>query len=204
LTFAITTAGESENCFAHTKHVLATKILTGVFNDDTTFVAVYELDKADDFRNEACWPKANPNLGVSIQPEALRKIIAEAEQDPSGQTAFQRYHCNRWVSFKSGRSIPAAKWDACRGLDALPDLSPMDLRRKVLDDSWQERAWAGLDLGLISDMTAYVLLFPRPRINGIVFDNPTVVPYFWLPEAGLAEKEKKWACPCNRGCATVG
>jgi phage terminase large subunit-like protein len=195
LTVAVTTAGESENCFAHTKHVLATKILTGVFDDDTTFVAVYQLDPEDDFRDPGNWIKANPNLGVSLQPEALRKILAEAEEDPSGQTAFMRYHCNRWVSFKAGRSIPAAKWDKCRGMEAFPDLSPMELRKKLLEDSWQEPCWAGIDVGLISDMTCYCLLFMRPRIEGIVFENPTIIPYYWMPEAGIQEKERAWGVP---------
>ena len=191
LTFAITTAGESENCFAHNKHALATKILTGVFNDDSTFVAIYQLDPDDDFRDERNWPKANPNLGVSLQPEALRKIIAEAEADPSGQTAFQRYHCNRWVSFKSGRSIPAAKWEACRGADYLPaEMTPLDLRKQFLEDNYLEKCWGGLDLGLISDLSCYVLLFP-------LSDRVAIIPFFWMPEFALFEKEKSWEVPLS-------
>jgi len=156
---------------------------------------VYELDKEDDFSNPDLWVKANPNLGISLQAPALRKILAEAEEDPSGQTAFQRYHCNRWVSFKVGRSIPAAKWDRCRGMEMFPDLSPLDLRKKFLEYNTQEKCWGGLDLGLISDMTCYALFFPRPRVKGIIFENPTIVPFFWIPEAGLAEKERKWGVP---------
>jgi phage terminase large subunit-like protein len=191
LTFAITTAGESENCFAYNKHSLATKILTGVFDDPSTFVAIYELDRDDDFRDESNWIKANPNLGVSLQPEALRKILAEAEADPSGQTAFQRYHCNRWVSFKSGRSIPAAKWEKCKGADYLPaEMTPLDLRRQFLEDNYHEKCWGGLDLGLISDLSSYVLLFP-------LSDRVAVVPYFWMPEFALFEKEKSWEVPLS-------
>jgi phage terminase large subunit-like protein len=191
LTFAITTAGESENCFAHNKHALATKILTGVFNDDSTFVAIYQLDPDDDYRNERNWVKANPNLGISLQPEALRKILAEAEADPSGQTAFQRYHANRWVSFKSGRSIPAAKWEACRGADYLPaEMTPLDLRKQFLEDNYLEKCWGGLDLGLISDLSCYVLLFP-------LSDHVTIIPYFWMPEFALFEKEKSWEVPLS-------
>ena len=191
LTFAITTAGESETCFAYNKHSLATKILTGVFDDPTTFVAVYELDKDDDFRDERNWPKANPNLGVSLQPEALRKILAEAEADPSGQTAFERYHANRWVSFKQGRSIPAQKWERCRGADYLPaEMTPLELRKQFLEDNYSEKCWGGLDLGLISDLSAYVLLFP-------LSDHVTIVPYFWMPEHALFEKEKAWEVPLS-------
>src|SRR5258708_16789336 len=71
----------------------------------------------------------------------------------------------------------------------------MDLRRKFLEDSANEKCWGGLDLGLIDDWTCYVLFFPRPRIEGIIFDNPTIVPYFWIPEANLPEKERRWGVP---------
>jgi phage terminase large subunit-like protein len=187
LTFAITTAGESENCFAYTKTVLGRKILEGVFIDDTTFVAIYEIDKEDDFHDETCWPKANPNLGVSIQPNALRKILAEVAQDPSGQTAFLRYHCNRWVSWRAGRSIPVAKWDRCRGMD-LPNTSPLELRRIFLEEHADKNCWGGFDYGEMSDLAAYVLLFKTP-------EAVTCVPYFWMPEHGLIDKEKAWGVP---------
>jgi phage terminase large subunit-like protein len=197
LVFSITTAGESENCFAFNKHSLATKILTGVFDDQSTFVAVYELDRDDDFRDEACWIKANPNLGVSLQAEALRKILLEAEQDPSGQVAFQRYHCNRWVSFKSGRSIPAVKWDQCKGMEMRPGASPMELRREFLEHNYNENCFGGVDLGLISDLSAYILLFPKGLIDGEAHDKVVAVPYFWMPEAGLLEKERQWQVPLS-------
>jgi phage terminase large subunit-like protein len=194
LVFGITTAGESENCFAFNKHSLAVKILNGVFDDPTTFVAVFQLDPEDDFKEEKNWPKANPNLGISIQPEALRKIFAEAEQDPSGQVAFQRYICNRWVSFKEGRSIPSDKWDRCRGADYLPDnMNPQELRSQFLSDNFFEKCWGGLDLSFgagLGDMTCYVLLFPMG-------DHVTVINYCWLPEFGLLDKERAWGVPLS-------
>lgn len=191
LVFAITTAGESETCFAYGKNALATKILHGVLNDDTTFAAIYQLDSEDDFRDESCWLKANPNLGVSLHPAALRKILAEAVADPSGQSAFERYHANRWVSFKQGRSIPVQKWEACRGADYLPaEMKPFELRRQFLEDNFTDKCWGGLDLGLISDLSCYVLLFP-------LSDHVTIVPFFWMPEHGLLEKERAWEVPLS-------
>ncbi len=115
LIFAITTAGENKNTFAGSKYALAEKILTGVFDEDSTFVLIYELDKDDNFAEEACWPKANPNLGVSLQASALRKILAEALEDPSGQAAWERNHANRWVTFRQGRSIPERQMGSVPG-----------------------------------------------------------------------------------------
>lgn len=188
LTFAITTAGESENCFAHNKHELAKKILTGTFPDDTTFVAVFQLDDGDDFKDEGCWPKANPCIGVTVQPEALRKILAEAIEDPSGQNAFQRYHCNRWVTFKQGRSVPIDKWDACRGADG----DPMKLVEKLFEENSRTPVWGGIDLGLKEDLSAFVLLFKD-------FGTPiTAIAAFWMPEVGLAEKQRRWGVPLSQ------
>ena len=195
LIFAITTAGENKNTFAGSKYALAEKILTGVFDQDDTFVLIFELDKDDRFDDEACWPKANPNLGVSLQASALRKILAEALEDPSGQSAFERYHCNRWVSFRQGRSIPSDKWDLCRGMDALPNASALELRKKFLEENSGAPCWAGLDLGEISDLTSFVLLFPRCEIGGEPIEVLTVIPYFWMPEHGLLEKERQWGIP---------
>lgn len=197
--FAITTAGENKNSFAGSKYSLAEKILTGVFEEDSTLVAIYELDKEDDFADEKNWPKANPNLGISLQPAALRKILAEALEDPSGRAAFERYHCNRWVSFRQGRSIPSEKWEAVRGLASFPDTaSAMDLRKAFLDENGTAPCWAGLDLGELSDLTSYVLLFPRCTINDEMIEAVTAIPYFWIPEFGLLDKERAWCVPLTQ------
>jgi phage terminase large subunit-like protein len=102
-----------------------------------------------------------------------------------------------WISWKAGRSIPSDKWDKCRGADYLPaNMNPLDLRRQFLEDNWLEKCWGGLDLSFgagLGDMTAYVLLFP-------LSDHITVVPYFYLPEFGLQEKEKAWEVPLSQWC----
>lgn len=195
LIFAITTAGESKATFAGGKYDLAAKILTGVFEQDDTFVLIYELDVQDHFSDESVWPKANPNLSVSLQPEGLRKILAEALEDPSGQAAFERYHCNRWVTFRQGRSIPSDKWDACRGMAALPNASALELRKKFLEENATTPCWAGLDLGEVSDLSSFVLLFPRCTIGGEDYEVLTVIPYAWIPEFHLLEKERQWGVP---------
>jgi phage terminase large subunit-like protein len=53
----------------------------------------------------------------------------------------------------------------------------------------------GLDYGAIQDTTCVTLFFPKPKIQGIIFDNSTIVQYTWIPEAGIQEKERKWGVP---------
>jgi phage terminase large subunit-like protein len=197
LIFAITTAGENKNSFAGTKYALAEKILTGVFNQDETFVVIYELDKQDSFEDESLWCKANPSLGVTIKPEALRKILAEALEDPSGRAAWLRYHANLWVTFRQGRSIPSDKWEACKGPDCWDGLAALEMRRKFLEENATTPCWAGLDLGEISDLTCFACIWPRCTVNGEDHEVMTVVPYFWIPEFGLLEKERQWGVPLS-------
>jgi phage terminase large subunit-like protein len=198
LIFSITTAGENKNTFAGSKYALAEKILNGVFEEDSTFVAIYELDATDDPFDEKNWPKSNPNLGISLQASALRKIAAEAQEDPSGRAAFMRYHANMWVSFRQGRSIPSDKFDACRCAESMKDIAPMDLRKAFLEENATAPCWAGIDLGEISDLSALTLLWPRCTLGGEEFEVLTAIPYFWMPEAGLLDKERQWGVPLSQ------
>jgi phage terminase large subunit-like protein len=198
LTVAITTAGKTKNCFAWGKFDLASKILEGVYPAERTFVAVYSLDKEDSWKDESVWLKANPSLGVTLELQHLKKTAEEVAQDSSGLNAFQQYHCNLWVEFRQGRSIPAAKWDLCRGYPDLPDLNPRQLLDEFLKYNLQEPCFGGLDLGLVSDFSAFVLLFPRVKLgSGETLAKTVVVPFFWLPEAGLLEKERQWQVPLS-------
>src|SRR5579871_5524393 len=118
LTFAITTAGANKFCFAFGKFDLAEKILRGIYNDDSTFVAIFSIDKDDDPLDDKCWPKANPSLGVTLRIEHLQKTCEEVRQDGSGKNAWLQYHCNIWpdVSLMRQGSISVTRWAACSGL----------------------------------------------------------------------------------------
>jgi phage terminase large subunit-like protein len=67
LMFAITTAGFNQDSYCFQLRDYACKVLDGIVEDDAFFGVIYTLDEGDDWRDEATWIKANPNLGVSIQ-----------------------------------------------------------------------------------------------------------------------------------------
>ena len=98
-------------------------VLTGKIVDDAYFAMIARLDEArpcdkcdghgcddcvegtipaDDVFDERNWPKANPNLGHTIQLDYLQDQANEARQKPSALKDFKRYHCNIRVtsSFK--------------------------------------------------------------------------------------------------------
>lgn len=190
LTLAATTAGACREGFAYSKFQTAERLLTGVFEDDRVFVAIYQLDNESEYKDEAAWLKSNPNLGISVFADAIRKQLADVEQDPAALNSFLRYQCNLWVTFKVGRSIPSDKWAACAGPAEMPQNS-VAAREWFIKEYGELDCWGGLDYGARDDMTAYVLLF---RMG----DNRALLPFFWMPEVGVLEKEKSWGVPLTQ------
>jgi phage terminase large subunit-like protein len=203
LVLAVTTAGRDRTCFAFGKFDLASKILRGIIADDTTFCCVFSLDEKDDWSDENCWPKANPSLGVTIKVEHLRKLRDEAVEAPSGVTSFVQYHCNVWpdVALSRQGSIPRAKWEACSGLDLLGgNLTPMEACVRFLTLNRESPFYLGLDVGLSSDLTALVSLFPYAIFEEgkEPLQKKVALWQIFMPEHDLLNKEKAWRVPLSQ------
>lgn len=202
LTFAVTTAGSTKQCFAFGKFDLGEKILRGIYNDDSTFVAIFAIDKEDDPMDEACWLKGNPSLGVTIHTEHLRKTRDEVTQDPSGLNAWLQYHCNIWPDATLNRmgSIPVAKWEACDHRALLGEnLTPIEATVRFLELNKETPFYVGLDIGLSSDLTAICSLFPHARFaeDKEPLQKKVAIITFYMPEQGLLDKEKAWRVPLS-------
>jgi phage terminase large subunit-like protein len=202
LVFAVTTAGSTRECFAFGKFDLGEKILRGIFVDDSTFVVIYSIDATDDAMDEKCWPKANPSLGVTLHIEHLKKTRDEVLQAPSGMTSFLQYHANQWADASLNRvgAIPPAKWDACAGLDLIGEVDPVKATAKFLSLNREFPLYAGLDVGLTSDMSAFAMLWKKARFaeGAEPIERPVIVVQFFMPEIGLLEKEKSWNVPLSQ------
>lgn len=205
LAFCITTAGESKNTFCWRKFDLGEKILRGIFQDDTTFVAVWQIDSTDDsLTDETCWAKANPSLDNPeiLRPEHLRKTRDEVLQQPSELNAWLRYHMNLWADATLNRagSVPAAKWDACTGFELIGETDPMKATLKFLQLNAETPCWSGVDIGLTGDLTAVALLFKQGRftVGGELLNKKVLIVQGFAPEANLIEKEKAWGVPLSQ------
>jgi len=160
----ITTAGEYDPasiCWKH--HEYSLQVLEHGFEDSAAerwFAYVATTDEGDDWKSPATWIKANPNIGVSKSIETVRMECERAQQMPSDENKFRRYHLNQWVK-QAERWINLDVWSECR-----KPFAPEELAQKP--------CYAGLDLAASSDMAALVLLFP--------FDGMKVIPKFWIPE----------------------
>jgi len=200
-TLATTTAGDRMECFAHVKHELAEKMLLGVFENDSLFAYIACLDPEDDPLDEKNWVKANPNLGVSVLAENLRRLADGVKQNAADLNAFLRYHTNQWLALRVGRSIPADLWDACRGMEMCPDLDPKQLREKFMELNREQQAcWAGLDMGGDNDLSAFCLLYPSAIVpnSNLPVETAVVIPFFWIPEDGFRQKENNWGVPLSQ------
>lgn len=169
LTFGITTAGFDRESFCYKLHEYAVRVQENPEIDPTFLPLVYGIDEGDDWRDEAVWYKANPNLGVSISIDFLRDECRQAVEMPSKENTFRRLYLSEWTE-SDVRWISSEKWEACKS------------ERPNLDG---KTCYGGLDLSTTIDTTAFVLAFPLSD------DEVWVEPFFWVPSARVPERAKK-------------
>lgn len=144
----ITTAGFDRAGICYEQRAYAIRVLEGKATDDTVFALIYTLDDDDDPFDEAVWPKANPNLGVSVYLDGLRAQAAQAKASPAKLNGFLTKRMNIWCSAATAW-MDMRKWDSC----ADPTLR--------LADFAGEEAIAALDLATRKDICSRILLFER-------------------------------------------
>jgi phage terminase large subunit-like protein len=165
LLWVITTAGSNRSGICYEIRTFVTRLLDGVFQDDSQFGIVYGLDDGDDWTLEASLIKANPNWGISVRPEVLAPLQAKAMQMPSAVNNFKTKHLNEWVNADTAWMDMRA-WDRCAD-------SSLDL-----DTYAGQPCWIGLDLASKTDIAALLLVFPHLEIDG----GFAVFGRYYLPE----------------------
>lgn len=162
LLIAITTAGFDQSGVCYSQRGFVKDILEGHVKEDSTFGIIYTIDDDDDWADENVWPKANPNLGVSINIDYLREQCAQAKAVPSKRNSFLTKHINRWTN-ASVAWMDMTKWRQCH----VPGL-------KITDFSdW--KAFVGVDMATKKDLAAVVILFEKDG-------QFAAFPEFFLPE----------------------
>ncbi len=164
LLWVITTAGSNRAGICYEVRTFVTKLLDGVFEDDSQFGIVYGLDD-EDWTTEAALIKANPNWGISVRPEILGPLQAKAMQLPSAVNNFKTKHLNEWVNADTAW-MDMRSWDACADQD-------LDIEAFT-----GQPCWIGLDLASKTDIAALVMVFAHPEIA----DAFAVFGKYYLPE----------------------
>jgi phage terminase large subunit-like protein len=169
LLWVITTAGSNRSGICYEVRTFVTKLLDGVFEDDTQFGIIYGLDDGDDWTTESALIKANPNWGISVRPEVLAPLQAKAMQLPSAVNNFKTKHLNEWVNADTAWMDMRA-WEACGD-------STLDI-----DAFAGQPCWIGLDLASKTDVAALLIVFAHPDVAGAY----AVFGKYYLPEETIS------------------
>lgn len=180
LLWNITTAGSDRGGICYEQRSYVTELLNTTLlkhdglgypvkgscsEDDTYFGIIYTIDDADDWADEKCWAKANPNYGVSIYPDDIRRLADKAIKVSSARSNFLTKRLDVWVNAATAW-MDMRKWDACGQRDLM------------LDDFLGEKCWVGMDLAEKSDLAAIAIVFWRD-------DKVYVFPRLYLNDAAI-------------------
>jgi len=177
LIFMITNSGSDKTSVCWDYHEYARQVCEGSIKDDTFFGYVCSLDEGDDpFKDETCWDKVNPSLGVTISREYLEEQVREARGMPSKEALVRRLNFCQWTDAEN----PWISYDVW-----------VDARDEEEIDLVGRRCWGGLDLSSTQDLTAFALIFEPSDED----PNWRLKVWFWLPNDGLVEKAEKDRVP---------
>ncbi|MES9985630.1 MAG: terminase TerL endonuclease subunit [Candidatus Thiodiazotropha sp. 6PLUC6] len=163
LLITITTAGDDRTGICYEVRSYLTKVLEGVFEDDSFFGVIYTLDDPDQWTDPGEWIKANPNLGVSVKVEDMERLCRKAQQTPSAANEFKRKRLDIWCNAESAYFDMEA-WRRCPALATDNELKRLP-------------CYFGLDLSSKLDITALVALWPDEDRRYHIRHH------FWLPES---------------------
>lgn len=150
------------------------KVLEGVIEMDSYFMMIFEIDKpiidgkegeiTIDWllEHEEVWEQSNPNLDVSVERDALRDTLKEAQQYGGQQEADAKtLNFNEWVNSASA-FISADKWN--RNTHGIHE-----------DDLIGATCFGGIEIvsGLL--MNSFALYFPD------VHGHQAVKMFYWMP-----------------------
>ncbi len=184
--FYTTTADfDNPDSICNKVHARAKGVQDGSNPDKTFLPAIFELDADDDWKDPENWKKANPNFGVSIQPDYFERMCEKAKIEKSFLPKFKRLNLNMIVS-QSNRWIDMKLWDKCATINGV-DVEVFRGHPEDLEQFKGRPCIAGLDLSSTIDTTALVLLFPE--------DGMKVICFFWIPEDSAEEKEESDKVP---------
>lgn len=148
LFFIITTAGDNKQGPCYKYREICISVLRGNANLDQVFILIYGIDEGDDWKDERIWKKANPNIGVSVEMDALRGEFQEALLSGTKEVDFKTKHLNLWVD-AAITWIPSETWNA--------------LARPEFEVASNARFYGGLDLGWARDIASFALYFPDEK-----------------------------------------
>lgn len=164
----VTTAGVDVAGICHQKLDYLRRVLDGTAVDETYFGVEYTIDAEDDIRRVEVQRKANPNYGVSVQPDDLERKVAEAQVNQAELNNVLTKHFNVWIRSEAAW-MTASMWQTCM----VAGLKEDALKAYPL--------WIGVDLGETRDPSSLALLFKLSA------DTYALIPRIYLPAEAIAK-----------------
>ena len=195
LIFEITNAGYDRHSVCYQHHEYSEKVLECVIENDAWFGYIAGLDvcescaaggrsipvddcpDCDSWKDESKWIKANPGLDIIIPRKYLREQVAEASEMPSKENIVKRLNFCVWTESVT-KWLSMEKWNAC---GVAVDVEALKGRT----------CYGGLDLSSVSDVTAWVKVFP-PEAIGKPYP---VLCRFFLPADNMRERVRRDKVP---------
>lgn len=183
LLLEITTAGDNLAGPCKAAHDEAKEILQGHRKAEHVFCVIWTIDEDDNWRTIRAQKKANPNYGVSIYPDYLKRELEDAKSSARKQNVYKTKHLNVWVS-------------------ALGAWFNMELWRELRMDGLNRedfkgcKRWVGIDLASKWDLSAIVDLFVRDEameVDGELVPGPHFFVFgrYYIPSARVEEPENE-------------
>jgi phage terminase large subunit-like protein len=154
---------------ANDQHPLSQMIddaLLGV--DPSVYLQLAVAPNDADIFDERTWFACNEGLGKFLDLGEFRSQAKQAKRLPSFRAKFENLRLNRRIDAHV-QFISDPDWMACA--------APLDMAELA-----SQPVYGGLDLSQTTDMSALVLYWPH---------NGAVLPFFWLPEEGLLDRDRK-------------
>ena len=152
----ITTAGFDLKSPCYKLYEYCCNLLKGVFENDSQFVYIAQLNEDDDEYEPKNWIKANPIL--EYDSDALENLIpvSRTARDMGGEDLrdFLVKQLDMWVQWSNALYIKdIAVWKACAVLKSLKDFKGM-------------KCYVGLDLSAGGDLTSLAVIIPH-MVDGV-------------------------------------
>jgi phage terminase large subunit-like protein len=136
--------------------------------DPSVYLQLAMAPTEADIFDEHTWFACNEALGKFLDLGEFRAQAEQAKRLPSLRAKFQNLRLNQRIDARV-QFISDPDWMMCAQSLDMPSLRGRP-------------CYAGLDLSQTTDMCALVLYWPH---------DGSVLPFFWLPEEGLLDRDRK-------------
>jgi phage terminase large subunit-like protein len=197
----ITTAGDDDESICFEEWDYARRVISGTVEDESYLPVIFEARADEDWTDEAVQRRVNPGYGITMQADYFVAETAAAKAEPRKRNSFIQLHLNRWVN-QATAWIPIEWWDACTEpiapdllLATLPVGGGLDLAQKIdlacLTLVFRHRLQNALEVEIKSDDHTGQVVTAVQSLNYRI----TVLPFFWIPEDTMREREQADGVP---------